>query len=76
MPEVLIKILSPAPFSTTFKSPVTIETSAFFAFWETELIISYKRKENNKLQQKINEENASNEAFMNEIKEYRKKLIE
>ncbi len=43
---------------------------------EMELIMSYKRKENNNLQQKINEENSENEALLNEIKEYRKKLIE
>lgn len=42
---------------------------------EVELIISYKRKENDKLQQKINEKNSENESLMNEIKEYRKKLI-
>lgn len=43
---------------------------------EIDLIISYKRKENDKLQQKINEENAENESLNNEIKELRKKLTE
>ena len=42
IPEVLINIPSPCPFSTTFVSPVTISTPAIFAVSLKDSIILFK----------------------------------